>query len=120
MHRLDFIHLRLQLQILRVRPELRLVISSATVEAEKLAAFFSTGATKHRRKAGAPSEPGAAILTVQGRTYPVQLHYLKVPYLKLVNTSSKLHYIGRLLSQTATIYLFVFKLFPSSKEYETL
>ena len=28
--------------------------------------------------------------------------------------------IGGLLSQTATICLFVFKLFPSSKEYETL
>jgi HrpA-like RNA helicase len=41
-------------------------VSSATVDAEQLKAFFSSG----------KDEETAAIFSVQGRLYPVNVHYL--------------------------------------------
>lgn len=55
---IDFLLGRLR-QIRERRPELRIVITSATLDPEKLAAHFG----------------GAPILTVEGRTYPVEMRY---------------------------------------------
>ena len=62
-------------KVQRRRADLRIVISSATLEAEKLAAFFDTSTVK-----GRAAPPGAGqlsrtpgILSVQGRTHGVQV-----------------------------------------------
>ncbi|KAG2447032.1 hypothetical protein HYH02_008184 [Chlamydomonas schloesseri] len=85
-------------KVLKRRPDLRLIISSATLEAGKLRDFFDTstsGSTARRRAALAAaaaaagagvggvacSEPDRtpAVVTVEGRTHPVQVHYLQQP-----------------------------------------
>jgi HrpA-like RNA helicase len=47
-------------RIQRKRPELRLIVSSATLEAQKLADFFNTNKTTD------PSKDTAAILSIEG------------------------------------------------------
>ena len=77
----------LLLQILRQRPALRVIISSATMNVAKLALFF-TGANQHhlpppppagtaRQQHETPPSATPAVLSVQGRLYPVQEHFLK-------------------------------------------
>ena len=62
-------------KVQRRRVDLRIVVSSATLEAEKLAAFFDSATVKGQAAApgaGQPSQmPG--ILSVQGRTHGVQV-----------------------------------------------
>ncbi|WP_437202950.1 ATP-dependent RNA helicase HrpA [Planctomicrobium sp. SH664] len=53
-------------RILPQRPELRLIITSATIDAARFASFFGT-----------PDRP-ARVLEVSGRTYPVELRYRPV------------------------------------------
>jgi ATP-dependent RNA helicase DDX35 len=79
-------------QVQRRRPDLRLVISSATLEAAKLRDFFdlSTASAAAQRRAAAaaaaaaaagggaaasPRDPSRspAVITVEGRTHPVQV-----------------------------------------------
>uniref|UniRef100_A0A5B7BFG4 RNA helicase n=1 Tax=Davidia involucrata TaxID=16924 RepID=A0A5B7BFG4_DAVIN len=67
-------------KIQRRRPELRLIISSATIEAKSMAAFFQT--SKKRRalegeEHGPKTEP--AILSVEGRGFNVQIFYAEEP-----------------------------------------
>ncbi|KAF6155967.1 hypothetical protein GIB67_039298 [Kingdonia uniflora] len=66
-------------KIQRRRSELRLVISSATIEAKSMSAFFNI--RKHKGKAseevGPKTEP--AIISVEGRGFNVQIHYLEEP-----------------------------------------
>jgi len=50
-------------RILPSRPELRIIITSATIDAERFATFF-----------GSPEHP-APIIEVSGRTYPVEIRY---------------------------------------------
>ena len=74
----------ISLQVQRRRPELRLVISSATLQADLLASFFaaSGAGARHSRAAakagtdaplGLPACPDPAILSVEGRTHPVEV-----------------------------------------------
>lgn len=72
-------------KILRQRPHLRVIVSSATLQAEKLALFFAQGRGRERPP-GAP-DPAPAILTVEGRCYPVQLHYLRAPCSNYLNAA---------------------------------
>eukprot|EP00877_Chromochloris_zofingiensis_P010555 jgi/Chrzof1/5753/Cz16g14170.t1 len=79
-------------KVQRRRHDLRLIISSATLEVDKLVAFFDT-ATIRRHKTTATAGAGAgagvggsaelsrtpAVLSVEGRTHPVQVHYLLEP-----------------------------------------
>ncbi|KAF8976361.1 hypothetical protein BGZ46_008324 [Entomortierella lignicola] len=58
-------------KILKKRPDLRIVVSSATLDAEAFAAFFSTNKAPNET-----SQDNTAILSVQGRMYPVDIHYL--------------------------------------------
>uniref|UniRef100_A0A7C8ZDG4 RNA helicase n=2 Tax=Opuntia streptacantha TaxID=393608 RepID=A0A7C8ZDG4_OPUST len=67
-------------KIQRRRPELRLIISSATIEAKSMAAFFRPS----KRYRGAAAEgvgPVAdpAIVSVQGRGFTVEINYVEEP-----------------------------------------
>ncbi|WVZ72770.1 hypothetical protein U9M48_021179 [Paspalum notatum var. saurae] len=83
-------------KIQRRRPELRLIISSATIEARSMSTFFNI-----RRKNSSlgssddlPS-PEPAILSVEGKGYTVEIHYVEEPvsdYLQAaVNTVLLIH-----------------------------
>jgi ATP-dependent RNA helicase DDX35 len=60
--------------VLRRRPDLRLVISSATLEVARLAAFFDTAnsVSSSGGGGGGPSRT-PAVVSVEGRTHPVQV-----------------------------------------------
>jgi len=62
------------------RPELRIIISSATLEAEKLVEFFDTSRSGPLagHSAGGPSRK-PAVISVAGRMHSVQCHYLQEP-----------------------------------------
>ena len=69
-------------KIKKKRPELRVIVSSATLEAEKVAAFFTEGESGSPSKAthGEPSDiQQCRILSIEGRTHPVDLLYLSQP-----------------------------------------
>lgn len=68
-------------KVQKQRPDLRVIISSATIQADKIAAFFDTAIVKGK---GIMTGTGAkgiskspAIMSVEGRTHPVQKHYIK-------------------------------------------
>nr|BAJ89152.1 predicted protein [Hordeum vulgare subsp. vulgare] len=83
-------------KIQRLRPELRLIISSATIEARSMSTFFSNRRKNSLLKPadGLPN-PEPAILSVEGRGYTVETHYLEEPvsdYLQAaVNTVLIIH-----------------------------
>lgn len=70
-------------KLLIKRKELRLIVSSATLESDHFLKYFSTDGLK------------AAVLKIEGRTFPVDVYYLNEPvadYLKAaVNTVIKIH-----------------------------
>ncbi|KAF8058346.1 DEAH9 [Scenedesmus sp. PABB004] len=72
-------------KVQRRRPELRLVISSATLEVDRLVSFFEAGGARAAAAAapggagGAPASRRPAVLSISGRTYPVQVHYALQP-----------------------------------------
>lgn len=55
-------------KIKKQRTELRIVVSSATLQAEELSAFFTSTADKNDQ---------CSILSIEGRTYPVDILYLE-------------------------------------------
>lgn len=63
--------LGLMKKILKRRRDLRLVISSATVDADQLYNFFNFNTTNNKEK------DTAAVISVEGRTHPVDIHYLE-------------------------------------------
>ncbi|GAA0169068.1 RNA helicase [Lithospermum erythrorhizon] len=74
-------------KIQRRRPEMRLVISSATIEAQSMASFFTS-----RRRRGPDSEGHAlrvepAILSVEGRGFNVQIYYVEEPVSDYLQTA---------------------------------
>ncbi|PUZ58633.1 hypothetical protein GQ55_5G524300 [Panicum hallii var. hallii] len=83
-------------KIQRRRPELRLIISSATIEARSMSTFFNI-----RRKNSLLGSfddlpnPEPAILSVEGKGYTVEIHYVEEPvsdYLRAaVNTVLLIH-----------------------------
>ncbi|XP_071701244.1 probable pre-mRNA-splicing factor ATP-dependent RNA helicase DEAH9 isoform X2 [Rutidosis leptorrhynchoides] len=67
-------------KIQRRRPELRLIIASATIEAKSIAAFFHTRKRRPKLEGeyqGVLTEP--AILSVEGRGFNVQIFYVEEP-----------------------------------------
>ncbi|CAG0890150.1 unnamed protein product [Cyprideis torosa] len=52
-------------KIMKRRPDLRLIVSSATIDAEEMKDFFE--------------EAGAEVISVEGRTHPVEIFYLENP-----------------------------------------
>lgn len=63
--------LGLMKKILRKRKDLRLIICSATIDADHLFNFFNSNTTKDS------SKDTAAVISVEGRTYPIDIFYLK-------------------------------------------
>lgn len=57
--------------VLQKRKSLRIIVSSATVDAEELRDFFNVNATKD------PGKDSAVIMSVEGRLYPVEIFFLK-------------------------------------------
>ncbi|WP_079145503.1 ATP-dependent RNA helicase HrpA [Streptomyces lydicus] len=66
-------------QLLPRRPDLKVVITSATIDPERFARHFGSFATVGAAPAAAPGDgdeqPGAPIVEVSGRTYPVEVRY---------------------------------------------
>lgn len=76
-------------KILRKQRNLRLIIASATIDAEHLCNFFNHNSSKSKDK------DTAVIMSVEGRLYPVEVYYLKEPvpdYVQgVVDTALKIH-----------------------------
>lgn len=66
-------------ELLPRRPDLKVIVTSATIEPERFAAHF--GGAENRCSGGAEHSGGAPIVEVSGRTYPVEIRYrpLEVP-----------------------------------------
>ncbi|KAK5442616.1 hypothetical protein LTS15_011040 [Exophiala xenobiotica] len=73
-------------KIMKRRPELRIIVSSATLEAERFAEFF-----RHEEA----TDEQCRIVSIEGRTYPVDMLYLDQPtddYVdKAVQTAFTIH-----------------------------
>lgn len=76
-------------KIQKKRGDLRLIVASATLDAEKFRDFFNQNETSD------PARDTCVILTVEGRTFPVDIFYLQSPvpdYIKsTVETVVKIH-----------------------------
>lgn len=68
------------LRIRKKRPELKLIISSATLEAQPLVTFFTEEESGFTTK----------IIKVEGRMYPVKVHYLENPCKNYVTAAANL------------------------------
>jgi ATP-dependent RNA helicase DDX35 len=66
--------------LLQKQKNLKLIVSSATVDAEQLYSFFNHNSSKDLTK------DTAVIMSVEGRLYPVDIHYVKgtILYLSLL------------------------------------
>ncbi|MFI0153447.1 ATP-dependent RNA helicase HrpA [Streptomyces lydicus] len=66
-------------QLLPRRPDLKIVITSATIDPERFArhfgSFATVGAAPTAPPDGGDERPGAPIVEVSGRTYPVEVRY---------------------------------------------
>ncbi|OAJ38296.1 hypothetical protein BDEG_22243 [Batrachochytrium dendrobatidis JEL423] len=60
-------------KIFKKRPELRIIISSATLDAESFHEFYNTNATSDKEK------DTSVIMSLDGRMYPVHVYYLNSP-----------------------------------------
>jgi ATP-dependent RNA helicase DDX35 len=76
-------------KIIKKRPDLRIIISSATLEAESIKEYFNSNETSDR------SKDTSTVMCIEGRTFPVDIYYAKEPvadYVKeSVNTVIKIH-----------------------------
>lgn len=76
-------------KIQKKRPELRIIVASATLDAERVFEFFNRNQTTDR------SKDTVAALSVEGRTFPVEIFYALDPlpdYIKAtVETVMKIH-----------------------------
>ena len=59
-------------KIIKRRPQLRIIVSSATIQAERFVEFFSPQSLD-------TSEPTAKIISLEGRMFPVDILYLEEP-----------------------------------------
>jgi ATP-dependent RNA helicase DDX35 len=70
-------------KILRKRPELRVVVSSATIDAERFLDFFAPD--EDEKVNGLSKEEYGCIIGIQGRVHPVEMQYLASPTSDYVN-----------------------------------
>lgn len=77
-------------RVRRKRPDLRLIISSATIDAQAFVNFFNTNVDSedrskvtfefaHASKKADLSQDDATIISLEGRMYPVDVAYLSDP-----------------------------------------
>ena len=64
-------------KIMKKRPELRLIISSATLQAENFLNYFRRTASVDRQSQS--EDHLGTIISLEGRAYPVDIHYLTQP-----------------------------------------
>ncbi|ESO82671.1 hypothetical protein LOTGIDRAFT_211312 [Lottia gigantea] len=80
-------------KIQKKRDDLKLIVTSATLNAEEICGFFNTNESDNKEN------DTASILTIEGREYPVDIHYTIDPipdYLKYaVETVTKVHFTQR-------------------------
>ncbi|HTT51234.1 MAG TPA: ATP-dependent RNA helicase HrpA [Streptosporangiaceae bacterium] len=66
-------------RLLPRRPDLKVIITSATIDPDRFAAHFAGGESGQPSAAGEPGQPSAdfavPVLEVSGRTYPVEVRY---------------------------------------------
>ena len=62
-------------KIMKKRPELRIIISSATLQAEEFLNYF----TRDAEGSSEPQDKFGTIINLEGRAYPVDIHYLTQP-----------------------------------------
>lgn len=79
-------------KIIKRRPELRIIVSSATLQAEDFLNFFTT---YDETPANGQAEMNGSIISLEGRTYPIDVLYLDSPtedYVeKAIATSFAIH-----------------------------
>lgn len=76
-------------KIIKKRPELRIVISSATLQAEDFLRFF-TGSTESESNGNSESKSTTGtIISLEGRMYPVDVLYLEEPAEDYVQSAVK-------------------------------
>jgi ATP-dependent RNA helicase DDX35 len=61
------------IRVQKQRPELRIIISSATMDADAFVKFFNTNQT------GNEKYDDAVAISLEGRMHPVDIQYLKQP-----------------------------------------
>ncbi|KAK1239453.1 hypothetical protein MKX07_008941 [Trichoderma sp. CBMAI-0711] len=68
-------------KIRKKRPELRIIVSSATIQAEEFFDFFTRGSGQESQKEqdGRRSSDIATIVSLEGRTYSIDVLYLESP-----------------------------------------
>ncbi|TXT13758.1 hypothetical protein VHUM_01125 [Vanrija humicola] len=69
-------------KIMKKRPELRVIISSATIDAEDFFEYFNTNADGSDR-----SKDDAIIVSLEGRMFPVEVCYRKEPVVDFVQAA---------------------------------
>lgn len=66
-------------KVMRKRPELRIIISSATLQAEQYLKFFTQSDTDKKLPNGDLTLEIGTIVSLEGRTYPIDVMYLETP-----------------------------------------
>ncbi|KAL7808326.1 P-loop containing nucleoside triphosphate hydrolase protein [Trichoderma aethiopicum] len=68
-------------KIRKKRPELRIIVSSATIQAEEFFDFFTRGSGQETQteQDGRRSNDVVTIVSLEGRTYPIDILYLESP-----------------------------------------
>lgn len=64
-------------KIMKRRPDLRIIISSATIQAEDMLKFFSANSEAEQSKE--PENRTGKIINLEGRTYPIDILYTESP-----------------------------------------
>ena len=65
-------------KILKRRPELRIIVSSATLQAEEFLNFFTGSSTDEATVENGNEKPGT-IISIEGRAFPIEVLYLDAP-----------------------------------------
>ena len=66
-------------KIRKRRPELRIIVSSATLQAEEFLRFFAENNDPSNRSEENSTDSIARIVSVEGRSFPVDIHHLSEP-----------------------------------------
>ena len=66
-------------KIRKRRPDLKIVVSSATLQADAFLRFFTGESAPSSRDSNQNGEPLGSIISLEGRMYPVDAHYLEEP-----------------------------------------
>jgi ATP-dependent RNA helicase DDX35 len=91
------------ISVLQRRPDLRVIVSSATLDAEEFKNFFNTNRSSDATK------DDAAIISIEGRMHPIDIHYLEQPcknYLdETISTVMAIHHkVARIIWRKESLY----------------